>query len=92
MRRAHSLTERDTVLLYTPVGWQVESLPENAEGDADYGSYRFEYSAGDEIVITREARLTVDTVSQADFKGFVDFWADAGRKACRNIVLVAWTP
>jgi hypothetical protein len=89
---AHSLTERDTVLLQTPAGWEVESLPDDAEAEAGYGSYRFEYITGEQIMIIREACLTVDTIEQADFKDFIDFWAEAGRRAGKQIVLAARTP
>jgi len=84
----YTWSEVETICIDIPTGWEIKTVPHNADSTGHWGSFRVEYtSVGNQVIARRTFSLNEETVDLDDLERFVGFWRQAKSMAGQEIVL-----
>jgi|GEM_PF-3371030 len=85
---SYTWKEEETICIDVPTGWEIDRVPDSAEGSARYGTYSVMYShTPRQVTVTRRFSLDRKAVGLKGISTFVDFWTEARGMAGREIIL-----
>lgn len=81
----------DSITYWLPVGFKIESLPEEVSLISDFGKYFYSTkSSGDRILLVRKLELNKSYIHQGRFAEFRDFYNKIA-KTDRSIIVISKT-